>query len=185
MRPPTRWQTSLIAIASAPALFFTRWKRPAYIAMCTLASIAGISCAGAHAVEPAPDTTTYEAFSDSAAIPDESAAREALESLRYQLGFDPELAVAPAASPAPAAGGSQLPPELAAQMRTLRDQSIAQIQKQIAETDPVKDAETRKMLEDALARTRASYAQMFGEPAPAGAAPNASTPAASTPTAAA
>ncbi len=186
MRFPLRRQP-LVATAFAPAAAPARWLYTALTVACITGLIMAISPATALAAEPTPAaTSTYEAFSDSAAIPDEAAAREALESLRYQLGFDPEQATSPAPSATPAsAGGSQLPPALAAQMRTLRDQSIAQIQKQIAETDPVKDAESRKLLEDALAKTKASYAQMLGEAAPAGAVASAPTPVASTSTTAA
>lgn len=132
-----------------------------------------------------PETTAAEsaspesalvlrAFSDTSEVPDEKHAREALESLRYRLASDREANGT--ALPAAASPGGGLPPAMADQMRALRDKSIAEIQQQIASSNPAKEAEKIKQLENVLAKTRESYAAMLGEAAPASSTPAAPTP---------
>jgi len=108
---PFNQVSSLAADFSDPARFRMRWLRNAIAAGLTIGLFASPQTGRA---QP-PPTTTYQSFSDTSAVPDESAARAALDSLRYQIVSDPELATEPAASSPANIGGSQLPPALVEQ----------------------------------------------------------------------
>lgn len=102
-------------------------------------------------------------MSDISAVRSEDDARSALESLAAQLAAD--LEANGNQQPAAASSASSLTPEMAAQMRTFRDQAIATLQDQLAKTDAAKNRDQYKALQDALAQTRTSYAQLLGETA--------------------
>lgn len=69
-----------------------------------------------------------------------------------------------------AAGGAQpMAPELVAQLRPIYEQSITELEKQLAGLDPA-DTEYRAALTDAIAQTKANLAQLTGDAQPAAAA---------------
>lgn len=141
--------------------------RSRLLALALLPWAAAIPVAGAEVV------LAIKAFTDTTELPTEKRAKESLEFLLPQLNMDGEVMDldSPAATGAGANGSAnQLPPAVTAQLKPMYEKSIADMEAQLAKMDPEKQADSRKAIEAALARTRKTYAEMFGGAVPTAAA---------------